>query len=417
MEKIYIKNFGGTLISEIELNKINIFIGRQASGKSVTVKLIYFFKGIVRGFFEEAREDKTRIEVEKGLVQKFEEYFPSETWGEKQFEIIYSINDSSIRIFSLEKRKLKIELSKAVVKQFNTAKKLISSDRIKFKPKDTFEIYRPGFEVQAKYLDLVTRELGKEAAFQEMFIPAGRSFFANLQSSIFSFLSNNKAIDPFLVEFGSFYENIKSISARPNTLSENHIENIADETIVEILGGKYHRDKKKDYLIHHDQRRINVSYASSGQQETLPLLLILKSILRISFLGNGAAIFIEEPEAHLFPEAQRKIVEVLSLVYNNCRSELQLFITTHSPYILTSFNNLIQAGQISKQATPETVLKLNHIIQHEKHITPGTLSAYAMTNGYVNAIMDEETGLINSEYLDGVSEDIAVQFDELLDLY
>lgn len=41
-DKIKIVNFGGIREAEIELNDINIFIGEQATGKSVTAQLIWF---------------------------------------------------------------------------------------------------------------------------------------------------------------------------------------------------------------------------------------------------------------------------------------------------------------------------------------------------------------------------------------
>jgi AAA15 family ATPase/GTPase len=45
-EKIVVENFGGITEAEINLKKINIFIGPQASGKSVLAKLIYFLTQI-----------------------------------------------------------------------------------------------------------------------------------------------------------------------------------------------------------------------------------------------------------------------------------------------------------------------------------------------------------------------------------
>lgn len=45
-EKIKIQNFGGIAVLEAEFKQINIFIGPQASGKSITVKLLFFFKNI-----------------------------------------------------------------------------------------------------------------------------------------------------------------------------------------------------------------------------------------------------------------------------------------------------------------------------------------------------------------------------------
>jgi predicted ATPase len=46
-EKIVIKNFSVLEDVDVEINKINILIGPQATGKSLIAKLIYFFKSSV----------------------------------------------------------------------------------------------------------------------------------------------------------------------------------------------------------------------------------------------------------------------------------------------------------------------------------------------------------------------------------
>ncbi len=53
------------------------------------------------------------------------------------------------------------------------------------------------------------------------------------------------------------------------------------------------------------KRKVNLSSnASSGQQEILPLIIMLKLFLNKTIsLGNRAALYIEEPEAHLFPNS------------------------------------------------------------------------------------------------------------------
>ena len=46
MQKIVIKNFGAIEYAEIEIKKVLVLIGEQASGKSTIAKLIYFFKSL-----------------------------------------------------------------------------------------------------------------------------------------------------------------------------------------------------------------------------------------------------------------------------------------------------------------------------------------------------------------------------------
>ena len=51
MQKIIIKNFGPVKDAEIEIKKVMVLIGEQASGKSTIAKLIYFFKTLKEDVF------------------------------------------------------------------------------------------------------------------------------------------------------------------------------------------------------------------------------------------------------------------------------------------------------------------------------------------------------------------------------
>ena len=127
MERIKINGFGGLKNAEVQINNINVFIGKSASGKSITIKLIYFFKSFFREFFEAAENEETKSELSKKLLVKFEEFFPFESWNESTFEIIFYYNEndySKITKGSL-KSKITIEYSKTVFKQYNYAKRFI----------------------------------------------------------------------------------------------------------------------------------------------------------------------------------------------------------------------------------------------------------------------------------------------------
>lgn len=417
MERLKINGFGGLKTTDVEINNINLFIGKSASGKSITIKLMYFFKSFFREFFESAENEENKSELNKKLLKKFEEFFPEDSWKDTIFEIQFFYNDNNYaRVYKNKiKSKLYIDYSDLVYKQYSNAKRLIKVDKDKFQAKDKFEVYRPDYKVYQKYINIVKNDLGKNCAYSQIFIPAGRSFFATLQSSIFSFLSNNKAIDPFLVEFGSFYENIKGIASREFDSKNKSEYKIIDDLILEILGGKYQRIKSKDYIVHEDKRRINLAYASSGQQETLPLTLILRALTRISFTGDGLTLYIEEPEAHLFPSAQKKVVELIVTVFKLSRCESQIILTTHSPYIISSFNNLLQAG-IIEENFPKKHDELYSFVNKLFIIPQKNVNAYSVEKSNFNNIIDSEFGLIDSEYLDSISSIIANEFNNLINL-
>jgi hypothetical protein len=86
-------------------------------------------------------------------------------------------------------------------------------------------------------------------------------------------------------------------------------------------------------------------------------------------------------------------------------------MTTHSPYILSAFNNLILAGQLGQDKRLKKKLK----IDEKCWIEPGTFKAYSIHDGKLESILSD-TGLINGEYLDSVSETIGNEFDEMLRL-
>lgn len=414
-EQITIKNFGGIQKISIELNRFNLLIGPQASGKSITAKLLYYFKSFPDMLFSSAEEEDMKRDFDSKLSKRFEEYFPLHSWPQKEFVIRYEIEDLFIEITRLTKSKVSIRYSDFFKNELSKIRHNIIKLKQAEVEKEDFDTYRRPFRLRERYLRSLSRRFDNYGSTQ-VFIPAGRSFYANLQSSIFSFLSNNKAIDPFLIEFGSFYESIKEYDERRfGRYSEK--QNPETEKLFEsVMCGKYIREKDKDFLVHKDKRKINLSYASSGQQETLPLALILKAIESIRFSTGGATIFIEEPEAHLFPIAQKLIVEFISYVFNKSRSNLQFVITTHSPYILASLNNLMHAGSINEKLDEKEIHKLYEIIEQEKIISPDLVNAYSLKEGHCESIICQETRIISQSILDSVSDDIAIQFDNLLDL-
>jgi len=90
-------------------------------------------------------------------------------------------------------------------------------------------------------------------------------------------------------------------------------------------------------------------------------------------------------------------------------------ITTHSPYILSSFNTLMLAYKVA-QNSDELRVEVEKIIPSHCWINPDDFAAYYVNNGTVRSIMSERTGLIADNELDDVSDDLADEQDKLLEL-
>lgn len=408
-EGIEIENFGCIDYIKLDINKINILIGPQAVGKSLTAKLLYFFKNIFNDIRYIVEHERTITDFQNYIEDKFLNYFPRDTWDRKRFKIRYFFEDILIEVNY--EQELQINCSKTLKDIFKLYKSLYGKS---IKNIDSLDEFESGRNSYRELVGIIQKEYGRPIAFKQIFIPAGRSFFASVQSSIFTMLSNNGEIDPFLVEFGSYYENTKRLYSTWKQIKYKKLE-IISHLINDILHGSYLRLQGEDYLVHEDDRTIKLNIASSGQQETLPLALILSHVSLASFINNGATIYIEEPEAHLYPKSQKTMVELIAAVGNIARSPLQFIITTHSPYILSSFNNLLEAGNIIEE-TPRKAEKVNRIVDERKILSFDEVNAFSLENGICKDIMDEEMKLISPTVLDSVSNDISVEFDKLLDL-
>ena len=119
---------------------------------------------------------------------------------------------------------------------------------------------------------------------------------------------------------------------------------------------------------------------------------------------------IEEPEAHLYPEAQKYISEMIALAAN--KDGNNVIITTHSPYILSSINNLLYAKEVGKNH-PEKVEK---IVDRSLWLDYNRVMTYFVDNGGVRPIMDQEMKMIKSEEIDSASRIINEQYSNLADI-
>ena len=153
--------------------------------------------------------------------------------------------------------------------------------------------------------------------------------------------------------------------------------------------------------------------ASQGQSSLLRLLMVTQCY---AASGHQLHLVLEYPEAFLYPDTQRLLTEYLALW---CTGGNRCTVVTHSPYVLGSLNNLIEAGQKLVKEDAAKVLEVIRVFAKyglsEKYcLAEGELTAYFVDGGKpVNAV-DAESGLIQNELIDGASDVINGLGDELI---
>ncbi len=462
MQKIEIKNFGAIKHAEIEVKKVLVLIGEQASGKSTISKLIYFFKILRDELFNRVYQDSTRdyFDIPQDLIfpirQKFYDFFGS-TFRLPDFEITYYYSVENNRFLKLtlnRNKKLHPKFSDSFLSQefkFDVTK----LKKLLLKETTSRNVHEQLAHEQnkLKYIQQLSSFVNDAFnSYQDssLFIIAGRNatvsyselfekyLFLNLQTQIEdnkrnSFKHKEQTIDETLMlsfvervskmkklfeKYGSF-EGLLSSYAEVN-VKKDYSKKICDK-INTILKGNYTIDRwgEKILIDDDDEKYVFLHNASSGQQEAVR---ILQDIFLTIVENQKVLRIIEEPEAHLFPEAQKLVIELLAMMVNS-DDDNQVIITTHSPYVLTVFNNLLFADRVikSNESVKGEVAK---VVDVNSLISSSDFSSYSLgeqleegNDTYCLNIINEKTGLIDQNYLDTVSETLNGDFRALYSLH
>ena len=262
--------------------------------------------------------------------------------------------------------------------------------------------------------------------YDAIFIPAGRSLITLLTSQLNYLFATMDDDQKRSIDFCTQKYIEKILKIRP--LFNDGLEGLAElksnmmkldqkalsimlKQIDAVLKGRYvfANGEERLYLSNNygnTDRFVKINYTSSGQQETVWLFNILFHIL---VTRTKSYIILEEPEAHLYPDAQKVVSEMLALMSNQ---SCELLITTHSPYILGAVNNLIYANAIINENNRDSIKNLvNEKLFINEH------NAYFVDNGMIQScIEDTPERLIINEVIDGASSDINQLYDELFDI-
>lgn len=418
--RLTIENFSCIQSADIELGAINVLIGPQASGKSVISKLIYFFLDLQSDQQEKISQEKTFDTFSEDLKIRFADWFPISAWGAKKFKIEFEAGDFKVRLTRVSyaesiNNNLRLWVSAAIKDFHKQSLELVKATKAKAtRSNRSYANFELSWQIREELRKALRVKLGENHITELTFIPAGRSFFTNLGRAFMAF-DQGRILDPITVRFGRLYS---SVMHEPIFMGDGARSKDFEKELAEILGGELQWEGERVAVRCADGRIIPISALSSGQQELFPLFIAFGVLDRFSDRKDkerSELTIIEEPEAHLFPSAQSRLIQGLVGFSNTGHGGRRILLTTHSPYVLAKINNLIKAGQLERTLPKEQHAGLNRAIPKKSRISLNSARAYAIIGDAVVSIIDND-GLINAEYLDDVSSDIGGEFSKLLDL-
>jgi predicted ATPase len=414
--KLIVKNFGPLKDIDIEVREMVTFIGAQASGKSTLAKLISIFED--ENF---RREEKTTFdkELEKYNMLSFLKddsymYYSSgkkeelyEFKLEKTFSKKINFRENLIQNLSGSLTKEKAEVLDTLLRtdlkniRFGSIKERdLFLKKIMETLKETFSSSRKDktstFDFFTEKYDQLISKYGAYLKFDSIYIPTERNILQIISTNIIGLINNDIQIPKYLLNSGQEYE--KAI----NTIKELPLS-IIDKKI------KYKREGQKSYIYHNETEKVDLLESASGLQSVVPILLLVEYSKSLKENYNFNFV-VEEPELNLYPKAQHELIKYL--VKNCLFDRKNLILTTHSPFVLASINNLLLAFDKGKTKPTE----VNKIIKKESWLDPKNFIAYELKNGKAKKIMNDKLGQIQENMIDSVSDAFSDEFDKLLDL-
>lgn len=405
MEKISVTDFGPIRHAEIEIKPFCILIGHTSSGKSTVAKLLDLFNSQQ---FYTIRPGKD-LSIFISLLKKYDIDFDFK----EHTSIVYQSDDYTWTI-TQEGFQTNFPLEKIVNKAYDMKNPSVNSY---YTPQEVVSLMLHFLNQKKHIRDLSTTEesgqlLGSAAlssgnlisALQKyidrvektyIYIPAERIFMSTLSRAIFSFYSKDINLPDCLKTFGNIY------SIAKNDQSQYKI-NFLD---LEV----YFDSKTGDKIQLKTGEKINFNQASTGLQSIIPLLSVFDFDLK-----EGSCRIIEEPELNLYTQVQKDLTEYF--VKRTKEAKAKLFITTHSPYILSTIQNLLQAGNVAAES-PEKAEQVAKLVSPDKWIDYNELTCQFFSNdGTSHNILDEEYHTIGINQMDDVSAELSEIYDSLLDI-
>jgi hypothetical protein len=419
MRKLTVKNFSVIKDAELEFGKITVLIGPQSSGKSLLCKLAYFLGPVLSDLSATfAASDQSWEQFIEHAKNQFMFWFPPYAWRNSTYSIRYEEGLYGVSINASEdhgENIIDLSMTEDFEKLYLDTNSSIASLTLQQEDNSLRSVEMP-FR-RWKFLYALNILQGRIKVENSAYVPAGRSFFSNL-NNVFEIFKNEN-LDPLLKEFAANLDWANAPTGIPLSALKQEILS----AINVIQGGRFFLKDGKPMFEDKEGVQLPMGMASSGTQELVPLFRIFSKLIRnsIAYSSNNGPerarehfLFVEEPETHIFPNTQNELVRVFSQLSNESYFSFSWLITTHSPYILSAFNNLIEAGQVVK-SKPELKGEVAKIIEEKYWIKEGDFKAYAIEDGKLESILNE-SGFVEGNYLDQVSEVIGNEFDALLRL-
>lgn len=427
MQRIKIQNFHQIKNCDIEIRNILFLIGAQASGKSTIAKLIHFFKTLQQTYIQTLLEESTVPLNADNVFQNFRQAclerfiysIPQEVYSPYEISFFYSGDSEDYIAFFLHNNRAECRFGSL----FHDKAVRETEEYLKKRAIDSNVI---GMELLLKNAELAAKTLFNQEEVS-VFFPAGRNVVAAfpeaLRITFYNELSKMQmgkdSLDTeILKNFLIYSAALVDYYHRRGNSFIGEGRNFLQTTFERILQGKYAVIDGVERILF-ENGYVALNNASSGQQEVIRLLQDIRYLVENN--KKGFRIY-EEPEGHLYPEAQKLLL--YALVYMINITDGSIIITSHSPYVLSAINNLMYLYKTwNKYPQKREEIAANFCFENTGEgaicLDPNKITAYSLSTTreeYCSSLIDNNVELIGNNFLDNETEQMNEDFDFLYNI-
>lgn len=320
--KLTVENLARIRRAEVEIKPLTIFFGKNNTNKSYMAHVVYglykYLPEVVVSKIERLVVDLLNTERSLGaVIEKLKN--PSDDLVE---EILKDLQERIIQSFrgrGFNQLKLHRTGLAEYVTDFLRRVAQLSPHFTLF--------YKKIYEVDVIYFP----------ASRTGFVLAFDALITGILKERYALKRPHEKLTEPVVDFLVTFNNIRSFS---ESLEGKSKESELLKKLSEMIGGEIWIDEDTKQLYYHPRgargrKKIEMHLVSSSVTELAPIYIFLAN----SEILERKFFVIEEPEAHLHPENQIKMAE---LIIQMVKKGAKVLITTHSDYILNALNICIQ---------------------------------------------------------------------------
>lgn len=420
MAHITIKNIGPIKEVDIDLNKINVFMGPQSSGKSTIAKIICHCQWVEKQCFPAFENEKVLLRIKADFYDKMIEYHRLDGYFHTN-SIFSFIGDYFIIKYSHKDKKVSIKVNSNATYSYPKIA-YIPSERNIVATIPNLKKYNETNDaiLYFMYEWFSAREVLKQMSLNKIlqkeivysFI-SDKDYIVDCDNKILvsNASSGIQSLTPLAIvlkyNLETIFKTAKPLSFEQRMLMCSILDTMNGFKILNFEDKTEYLNYMVDVL-----NKLSITIPKTTQQ------IITQDEKYASFVENVfdyhlSKIFLEEPEQNLFPDTQIKFVYWLMELLKSGGRDNQLTITTHSPYILFSLNNCMMGGLVENKI-PKT--KRKKFDSSAAWIDPKSVSIYEIVDGKLRNIQDKD-GIIEDNYLNQAYKANSAEYISLLDYY